>query len=361
MVLQSIIVSTRSLNWCVPAVGLLTAAPGYFIAFSTAKMLTCLLPQRFYDKLDSVMYDSYQKLALFFFESYSGADIVISGDKPDGKENVLFISNHQSTMDWVIVDMVAARFGCIGRVRYILKDELKFIPLYGLYFRQHGCLYLKRQKQWNREKFIRQLDSYKETKIPLWLVVFPEGTRFNITRKDVLEKSQNYALDLGLPVLSQVLTPRTKATEVSMERLGEYFDAVYDITIAYTDDAKTYQQVREPAPSMGEFFNNPKRKLHIYLQRYATKDIPKDEESRKKWIYDLFCKKERLLEDMVQNGRFPGPVWSGPFPILYTLPHIILSSASLYFILSNNNTRKSFFYFTIASMFLTPVISYFAI
>lgn len=39
-------------------------------------------------------------------------------------------------VDWLIVDMVAARFGCIGRIRYILKDELKFIPLYGLYFRQ---------------------------------------------------------------------------------------------------------------------------------------------------------------------------------------------------------------------------------
>lgn len=75
MALLSLTVYTRNLSWCLPAAGLVTVAPGYFMAFSSAKLLTCLLPQRFYDKLDSIIYDSYQKLAVFFFEAYSGADV----------------------------------------------------------------------------------------------------------------------------------------------------------------------------------------------------------------------------------------------------------------------------------------------
>ena len=39
-------------------------------------------------------------------------------------------------VDWIIADMLAVRQGSIGRIRYILKDGLKYFPLYGFYFRQ---------------------------------------------------------------------------------------------------------------------------------------------------------------------------------------------------------------------------------
>ena len=39
-------------------------------------------------------------------------------------------------VDWMVADMLAARQGTIGHIRYILKDELKYVPLYGFYFRQ---------------------------------------------------------------------------------------------------------------------------------------------------------------------------------------------------------------------------------
>ena len=39
-------------------------------------------------------------------------------------------------VDWIIADMLAVRQGSIGQIRYILKDGLKYFPLYGFYFRQ---------------------------------------------------------------------------------------------------------------------------------------------------------------------------------------------------------------------------------
>ena len=46
-------------------------------------------------------------------------------------------------VDWIIVDMLLARQGGIGRVRYILKEGLKYIPLYGYYFMKYVvCMYL---------------------------------------------------------------------------------------------------------------------------------------------------------------------------------------------------------------------------
>ena len=48
------------------------------------------------------------------------------------------------TVDWIIADMLAIRQNALGHVRYVLKDGLKWLPLYGWYFSQviHLCEYL---------------------------------------------------------------------------------------------------------------------------------------------------------------------------------------------------------------------------
>lgn len=40
------------------------------------------------------------------------------------------------TVDWIVADMLAARQDALGHVRYVLKDGLKWLPLYGFYFAQ---------------------------------------------------------------------------------------------------------------------------------------------------------------------------------------------------------------------------------
>lgn len=40
------------------------------------------------------------------------------------------------TVDWIVADMLAARQDALGHVRYVLKDKLKWLPLYGFYFAQ---------------------------------------------------------------------------------------------------------------------------------------------------------------------------------------------------------------------------------
>lgn len=39
-------------------------------------------------------------------------------------------------VDWIIVDILAVRQNALGHVRYVLKDGLKWLPLYGCYFSQ---------------------------------------------------------------------------------------------------------------------------------------------------------------------------------------------------------------------------------
>lgn len=41
-----------------------------------------------------------------------------------------------STVDWIVADILAIRQNALGHVRYVLKDGLKWLPLYGCYFSQ---------------------------------------------------------------------------------------------------------------------------------------------------------------------------------------------------------------------------------
>ena len=48
----------------------------------------------------------------------------------------MFVKHCFYTVDWIITDFLAVRQGSLGRLRYILKNGLKYFPLYGFYFAQ---------------------------------------------------------------------------------------------------------------------------------------------------------------------------------------------------------------------------------
>jgi lysophosphatidiate acyltransferase len=50
------------------------------------------------------------------------------------KESAILISNHQSTADWLVSNMLAIRQGSLGHIRFIMKNGLKYFPIFGLYW-----------------------------------------------------------------------------------------------------------------------------------------------------------------------------------------------------------------------------------
>ncbi len=60
--------------------------------------------------------------------------------------------------------MVAIRQGSIGHLRYVMKDTLQALPLYGHYFYQHGCIYVKRG-DFKQKKMESALEYLRDPKI----------------------------------------------------------------------------------------------------------------------------------------------------------------------------------------------------
>lgn len=315
-----------------PAVVVFGVAPYYLITWLAWRLASLPLSRRVFERGDEIMYDSYQSLICFFFETLTGAEVILYGDQiPWNKqENVIVICNHQSSVDWIITDFLAVRQGSLGRLRYILKNGLKYFPLYGFYFAQHSCIYVKRSGAKDQDYIARKLTEMKARNLPMWLVIFPEGTRYNVNNKAVIEKSQAFATEQGLPVLTQVLTPRTKATEASFKVLSsDYLDAVYDFTITYSM-ANEDHFPRRPAPTMSDFLISKGQQVHVYCRRHEARDLPKDSEGRKSWIHQTFAEKDRILNKFYQeDGKMPGVPRRRRLPWTRTSPYFVFWMATL--------------------------------
>ncbi|XP_009700179.1 PREDICTED: 1-acyl-sn-glycerol-3-phosphate acyltransferase epsilon-like, partial [Cariama cristata] len=89
--------------------------------------------------------------------------------------------------------MLAIRQNALGHVRYVLKDGLKWLPLYGWYFSQHGGVYVKRSAKFNEKEMREKLQAQMKAETPMYLVIFPEGTRYNPEIPKVIADSQSFA------------------------------------------------------------------------------------------------------------------------------------------------------------------------
>uniref|UniRef100_A0A8D0GMR8 1-acylglycerol-3-phosphate O-acyltransferase 5 n=1 Tax=Sphenodon punctatus TaxID=8508 RepID=A0A8D0GMR8_SPHPU len=339
--LLSLVLHTYSMRYVLPAAFMMGTAPTYVLAWAAWRLLSALLPARFYQEVDDRLYTIYQSMVLFFFENYTGVQIIIYGDLPKNKENVVYISNHQCTVDWIIADMLAIRQNALGHVRYVLKDGLKWLPLYGWYFSQvtntlshvYTC-------------FIKYYQLYCIFLIlTMYLVIFPEGTRYNPEIPKVIADSQSFADKEGLSVLKHVLTPRVKAAHIAVDTMKNYLDAVYDVTVAY-EGTVDHKGQRKVAPSMTDFLCKECPKIHIHVDRIDLKDIPLEQIYMRRWLHERFEIKDKLLiefydgKDSTRRNKFPGKCIHSRLSLKKTLPSLLFLGGLTASMLFTESGRK---------------------
>ncbi|XP_059857426.1 1-acyl-sn-glycerol-3-phosphate acyltransferase epsilon isoform X4 [Lagenorhynchus albirostris] len=275
--LLSLVLHMYSMCCVLPAAVLLGTAPTYVLAWGAWRLLSAFLPSRFYQAVDDRLYCIYQSMVLFFFENCTGVQILLYGDLPKNKENIIYLANHQSTVDWIVADMLAIRQNALGHVRYVLKDGLKWLPLYGCYFSQHGGIYVKRSAKFNEKEMRKKLQSYINAGAPMYLVIFPEGTRYNPELTKVISASQTFA-------------------------------------------------------AQEEFLCKECPKIHIHIDRIDKKDVPEEQVYMKRWLHERFEIKDKLLIefydslDPERRNKFPGESVNSKLSLKKTLPSFLILS-----------------------------------
>ncbi|XP_055350463.1 1-acyl-sn-glycerol-3-phosphate acyltransferase epsilon-like [Paramacrobiotus metropolitanus] len=357
--LMSILLAAKSLPELLPFTALLATAPTFFAAWMPFRVLSILLPSRVYGQVDDFSWGCYQKLVLFFFEKLSPVQVVFHGDVEEilnKKECALYISNHQSTVDWIVADMLAVRQGSLGHMRYILKDGLRFLPLYGFYFHQHNCVYVRRSRKFNSDIMKKNLESIPKTRKNTWLVIFPEGTRFKPGSSENATTSRSPTQE-EVP-LKNVLTPKMKAFQLSVESLRSYFNAVYDVTIMYSQTRQGQVGngvARVLAPTMNDYMHGSDEKLHIVVKRFDIKEIPFDETGIQKWLTSVFQEKDRLMTTYFETGEVLPESKSISLPWSEVLPATLFFAGLNAVLWSTNIGRKIYFTSTLAGGLFTVV------
>ncbi|MCL4132900.1 UNVERIFIED_CONTAM: hypothetical protein GTU68_048043 [Idotea baltica] len=286
--------SLGKLRFALGSVIMFGVAPEYFALWAVWRGASIFMPGWVYQWGDDKLYSLYQRLVLFFFETCTQVEVVLYGEAEEilkTKENVLYLANHQSTADWLVANMVAIRGSSIGNMRYVMKDTLQLIPLYGHYFYAHGCIYVKRGK-FNQQKMIQALEYLKHKKMSTWMIIFPEGTRYYPSTPKVIEQSEQYARDNNLQVLNHHLVPKSRGLWLTLQHAASNFDAVYDISVIYENSVDA-EGTRLNAPQLASFLTGSCPRLHIHIRRIPINELPCSEEKLKVWMYNLFLEKDK--------------------------------------------------------------------
>nr|XP_025607115.1 probable 1-acyl-sn-glycerol-3-phosphate acyltransferase 4 isoform X2 [Arachis hypogaea]XP_025660514.1 probable 1-acyl-sn-glycerol-3-phosphate acyltransferase 4 isoform X2 [Arachis hypogaea] len=191
---------------------------------------------------------------------------------------------------------LALRKGRLGCIKYILKSSLMKLPIFGWGF--HILEFIAVERKWEIDEKIlhHKLSALKDRQDPLWLALFPEGTDYTEQKS---QNSQKYASEVGLPVLKNVLLPKTKGFHACLEALRGSLDAVYDVTIAYKNQCPTF---------LDNVFGVDPSEVHLHVLRIPVDGIPACETEAASWLMNAFQKKDQLLSDFKVQGHFPSQI-----------------------------------------------------
>ncbi|XP_009953865.1 PREDICTED: LOW QUALITY PROTEIN: 1-acyl-sn-glycerol-3-phosphate acyltransferase epsilon [Leptosomus discolor] len=234
---------------------------------------------------------------------------------------------------------------CLFFYQLFYIKRLKYLILFFFFFSVHGGVYVKRSAKFNEKEMREKLRAQMKAETPMYLVIFPEGTRYNPEIPKVIADSQSFAEKEGLAILKHVLTPRVKATHVAIDTMKDYLDAVYDVTVAY-EGTVDHKGQRKLAPSMTEFLCKECPRVHIFIDRIELKDIPEEQMYMRRWLHERFEIKDKLLiefydaKDSKRRNKFPGKSVHSKLSLKKTLPSLLFLGGLTASMLLTESGRK---------------------
>ncbi len=222
----------------------------------------------------------------------NGGEIRMTGTNVPPRENAILVSNHQQMPDIPVIMAFAKSKGCLGDLKFFVKDILKWVPGIGWGMLFLDCVFVKRDWSSDSDHILNTFSNLVDNEIPVWLVSFVEGTRARLNK---IEASREFAMSRDLKPLNHVLLPRTKGFAATVEGLRRHVTAVYDLTIGY----------EEGVPTLWQYIKGSVDQIHLHVRRFPVEELPKVEEDVRQWLMDRWIEKDNLLEHFYDNGTFP--------------------------------------------------------
>ncbi|HWS13887.1 MAG TPA: acyltransferase [Rhodocyclaceae bacterium] len=198
----------------------------------------------------------------------------------------LVSSNHQTWSDILVLQKVFR--GRIPFLKFFLKAELIWVPVIGLAWWALDFPFLKRGKKGGRsdiETTRRACEKFKL--IPTSVINFVEGTRYTPV-KHARQRSP----------YRHLLKPKAGGMAVALATMGEDFDALLDVTIAYPGGTPTFWDLL--CGRMEEVVVRVQaRPIPPELVGVDLSGGPAFRAAVQAWIDDMWAQKDRLLDELL--------------------------------------------------------------
>ena len=209
----------------------------------------------------------------------------------------LLIANHLSWTDIVVIFSVFRNK--IPMAKFFLKQELLYVPFLGLACWAVDMPFMKRySRQYllkNPHKRGADLQSTRRSCArfqtqPTTVVNFIEGTRFSPNKQEVKNPSYQY-----------LLPPKTGGIAYTLGAMGEQFDAIIDVTLAYPENRER---------PFYDLLSGQMKKIVVRIDVLPMHaglqgDYFQDKQYKRylnQWVNEIWRKKDKTLQDIYQQA-----------------------------------------------------------
>lgn len=248
----------------------------------TATIVTLPFSISLFRRINRYLANSWWHFIMLLFHWMIGQQVEIESDLLPEHENAIVIANHQSIVDIPVLMYFTVKHHRLGDMKWFAKDVIKYVPGVGWGLLFLDSIFLKRNWHSDKHKIHKMFSRFTDNKIPIWLVFFPEGTRITNSKQMA---SEEFAKRSGLVVTKNVMVPRTRGFIASVNALRNYVDAIYDITIKYSNDV----------PTLSSYFFSGPCKVSLIVKRHEIGILPTDSDKLEVWLKDRFIEKDKLL------------------------------------------------------------------
>ena len=220
----------------------------------------------------------------------------VEGLKRDARYMVL--SNHKSWVDIIAIEQVL--HGRIPYIAFFLKRQLLWLPIVGQacwaldfpFMKRHSPEYLAKHPEARADDLETTRQSCRKmASKPLSILNFAEGTRFTSLKHE----------QQGSPY-RHLLKPKTGGMAFALSAMGNIFDSLLDVTVAYP----------ERIPTMWDLLTG---QIHDIVVDVRQRQIPAeffegdylgDDDFRARfqaWVHELWLEKDELMEELLNRPR----------------------------------------------------------
>lgn len=232
---------------------------------------------------------------IFVYECWSESEIIIYC-KPDdfrllGKEHSLTVINHSYEIDFIILWLLIDKFKGLGSSRGFVKNELKYVPIWGWFFGLAGHIFLQRSFEKDKKLIEDKVRDYLTNIENNWLVLLAEGTRFSLEKHAVCEK---FAKERNLEPLKHHLIPRARGFAVTVPILKKHnCPTLYNVQLAFDKNAPHQA-------TLGTLLRGQKIVAHVYIDRISMEKV----EPTFEYLFDLYKEKDAMADSFHKFGNF---------------------------------------------------------